>query len=878
MEDTIADLVGKTLSNRYHVVEFLGRGGMAEVYKIWDSDRMIHMAAKVLLKSLAMDKIFLRRFQREADALAGLQHPNIVRFYGMAREESLAFMLLDFIEGTTLQEVIFNQGAGIDPNQILSIIRPICSALHYAHRQGMVHCDIKPGNIMINQQGQALLTDFGIARMTDAATATMVGFGTPAYMAPELILGQDPTPASDIYSLGIVLFEMVTGGERPFTGERAPITGPISEKVRWEQVNLTPPAPRSVNPNITPALETVILKCLAKAPEKRYASTLEFANALEIALENFLYTPVNKSPQPQITVPQHPKSTAYRPQRIAEPERYQPAGLPDIKKPGDKWLFALGLIIIPLVIVLILQLTRGKTTISSQPPPNNAAGFQSIAESPTQRILKTSGRLEELYQFEIVFSEVIIYIEEDGSLSLNYVYDFDIDPSSEPIQYIDISLPSESFDLKSIQADVDNQPITQIEKSPFVNNGIALDLDSNAIQPGESGLVNLWISDIQNVLNPIYQGGQDNYIGISFTPNYFSTQYDLSVSTEYAVTVVLPPGVSEEEGIYYLPNNWPGQSGPKDIGRTADGRVYYYWFTDNADLHSKYTFGASFPAEYVSEDKQAIELTHTQAITPTDTMRLTAKDDADLVFVDAGWFLMGSEEQDAWDNEKPEHSVYLDSYWIYKYEVTNQQFAAFVDATGYQTTAEQAGESWVFTGTKWEEINAANWSAPRGPGSNIQSLDNHPVVHMSWYDASAYCAWAGGRLPTEAEWEKAASSQENLKYPWGDAAPNCSLANYKGCIGGTKPVGQYPAGASPYGALDMVGNVWEWTADWYSNTYYNVSPDTNPQGPPDGTHRVLRGGSWASTTSELPVSGRFRNLPTYTDDNDGFRCVIDANN
>jgi len=280
----------------------------------------------------------------------------------------------------------------------------------------------------------------------------------------------------------------------------------------------------------------------------------------------------------------------------------------------------------------------------------------------------------------------------------------------------------------------------------------------------------------------------------------------------------------------------------------------------------------------VAEDKQAIELTHTQAITPTDTMRLTAKDDAELVFVDAGWFLMGSEDQDAWDNEKPEHSVYLDSYWIYKYEVTNQQFAAFVDATGYQTTAEQAGESWVLIGSEWEEIDGANWSAPRGPGSSIQGLDNHPVVHMSWYDASAYCAWAGGRLPTEAEWEKAASSQENLKYPWGDAAPNCSLANYKGCIGGTKPVGQYPAGASPYGALDMVGNVWEWTADWYSNTYYNVSPDTNTQGPPDGTHRVLRGGSWASTTSELPVSGRFRNLPTYTDDNDGFRCVIDANN
>jgi eukaryotic-like serine/threonine-protein kinase len=223
-------------------------------------------------------------------------------------------------------------------------------------------------------------------------------------------------------------------------------------------------------------------------------------------------------------------------------------------------------------------------------------------------------------------------------------------------------------------------------------------------------------------------------------------------------------------------------------------------------------------------------------------------DGAVMVYVPAGEFLMGSEDEDAWDEEKPEHLVYLDAYWIYKHEVTNQQYRQCVDANACK-----------------EPRSTANY--------NNSSYKNHPVVYVSWDDADAYCQWVGGRLPTEAEWEKAARGTDGRTYPWGDDNPTCNLANHSACEGGTTPVGSYPDGASPYGALDMAGNVWEWVADWYEEDYYSRSPYENPQGPTRWIYRVHRGGSWNSNERNLWVSYRHRNNPDFRGYHYGFRCV-----
>jgi serine/threonine-protein kinase len=257
-----------------------------------------------------------------------------------------------------------------------------------------------------------------------------------------------------------------------------------------------------------------------------------------------------------------------------------------------------------------------------------------------------------------------------------------------------------------------------------------------------------------------------------------------------------------------------------------------------------------------------------------------------MVYVPAGEFLMGSAGRDtgALANEKPQHTVYLDAFWIDRTEVTVAQFRAFVQASGYRTAAEKQGwaYAWVESAKEWQKVNGADWQHPFGPESNAE--DNHPVVQVSWSDAAAYCTWVEGSLPTEAQWEKAARGTDGRIYPWGDIFDGARL-NYcdSRCEGGdrafddgyryTAPVGSYPAGASPYDALDMAGNVWEWTADRYDDGYYADSPAQNPAGPASGQYRVLRGGSWNHDRSGMRAAYRLDGPPGQNVDNFGFRCV-----
>ena len=167
------DLVGKTLRHRYRIDELLGRGGMAEVYKAWDKQRNYYVAVKILREDLAEDREFDRRFRREASALAQLAHRNIVRFYGFERDGYLAFIVMDFVAGSTLRRRIFDADGPLPVDEALSVVEQVASALHYAHAQGVLHRDVKPGNIMIQPDGLVLLSDFGIAKAADAATMTV---------------------------------------------------------------------------------------------------------------------------------------------------------------------------------------------------------------------------------------------------------------------------------------------------------------------------------------------------------------------------------------------------------------------------------------------------------------------------------------------------------------------------------------------------------------------------------------------------------------------------------------------------------------------------------------------------------------------------------
>lgn len=245
-----------------------------------------------------------------------------------------------------------------------------------------------------------------------------------------------------------------------------------------------------------------------------------------------------------------------------------------------------------------------------------------------------------------------------------------------------------------------------------------------------------------------------------------------------------------------------------------------------------------------------------------------------IVYVSAGDFEMGNDSEE--DDSSPMHTVYLDAFWIDQIEVSNAMFSEFVHETGYITQAEKDGWSWDYYNSQWYKTSGADWLHPDGSESSIRGLEDHPVLRVSWDDAQAYCLWANRRLPTEAEWEKGARGIDSRRYPWGNASPSASLLNFDSNIGTTSSVGSYPLGASPYGALDMAGNAWEWVADWYDVDYYSKSPYANPSGPKDGSGRGMRGGSWVWGGETVRVTDREWGRQDESYWSTGFRCAKQA--
>jgi formylglycine-generating enzyme required for sulfatase activity len=231
--------------------------------------------------------------------------------------------------------------------------------------------------------------------------------------------------------------------------------------------------------------------------------------------------------------------------------------------------------------------------------------------------------------------------------------------------------------------------------------------------------------------------------------------------------------------------------------------------------------------------------------------RVSPVDGMVLVEIPAGEFTMGKDEIIGPD-DSPRHQVYLDTFWIDQTDVTNAMFAKCV----------QAGKCTFNIRHAPTEIHYGN-----------PEYADHPVVYVTWYQAVEYCQWAGRRLPTEAEWEKAARGTDGRSFPWGKKPADPTLANYNENLNDTTPVGSYPLGASPYGLLDMAGNVRQWVADWFDALFYRNSPLQNPLGPGLGEKRVLRGGSFKDPANGVRVTVRFAHVPGSAGMNRGFRCV-----
>ncbi len=261
---------------------------------------------------------------------------------------------------------------------------------------------------------------------------------------------------------------------------------------------------------------------------------------------------------------------------------------------------------------------------------------------------------------------------------------------------------------------------------------------------------------------------------------------------------------------------------------------------------------------------------------PSDKMK--------MMYVPAGEFWMGRRQGGGLKDQYPLHKVQLDAYWIDRTEITNAMFAAFLNANFAELSVVhdvvyRKNEPLISLACRTPNcVVGAEHGFDRilWKGSRFEVnpyYPEHPVVLVSWHGAQAYCQWAGARLPTEAEWEKAARGTDGRTYPWGEEL-DCSRANFDGCVRNTTAVDSYPAGVSPYGVLDMAGNALEWVADWYAPDYYSRSPIDNPAGPAIGKKRLVRGGAWRMYDPALRADSRMALNPNFMDTVTGFRCAL----
>jgi serine/threonine-protein kinase len=329
---------GSVVDGRYRLLRKIGSGGMADVWLAEDSHLQRQVALKVLHRRFAQDREFVERFRREAEAAAGLQHPNVVAVFDRGDVDGTYYIAMQLLEGQSLKDLI---DRGLTPEQAVALVRQVLEGARFAHRHGVVHRDLKPQNVIVDGDGKATVTDFGIAR-AGASEITQVGsvMGTPRYLSPEQAQGHDVTSVSDLYSIGVILYEALAG--------RVPFEADSAVAIAMKQVSQPPQRPSTINPEVSPPLDAVVMRALEKDPGQRFQSADAFIAALDAALADpgAGSGTATFAPLPPAVVP---------PGTVADAEDEEE------RKTRRRWLIAIGLAIL-IGALLGLALTRDTTT------------------------------------------------------------------------------------------------------------------------------------------------------------------------------------------------------------------------------------------------------------------------------------------------------------------------------------------------------------------------------------------------------------------------------------------------------------------------------------------------------------------------------------
>ena len=739
----------KTISH-FRIKKKLGQGGMGTVYLAEDIKLKRDVALKILAHETILSTELQTRFEREAQAVAALNHPNIVIIFEVGEHGNRSFIAMEYVEGQSLREMINSQGMPIE--RVIKIVCQVCDGLSHAHEEGIVHRDIKPENILLARNDRVKIADFGIAKLSASTQLTQEGIpiGTPAYMSPEqargeLIIDQ----RSDVFSVGVVLYELLTG-KRPFNGENYYV---VLDGIR----RLTPQPLVSHKPDLSEKFQKIIDNALEKEPKIRYQSVDELSRDLQEMRTQLskqrksvlndkgiqqptavtLHVDESKNVQQQTKPPQLISTGTSQPLSQSNVQRTVTAGAENKKTANRKQIFpsTIGGFVLVILIWWIWQGMNAETGLSIKTKPSGATVFlnnDSLGLTPfngtTSLLGKTALRLQKQ---DYVMIDTSIFITRDENTSYTF--------SLELAGMVTVRIHPENANI-----------ILDEQKINFVRlRNIGLSIGEHKIVVSKKGY------------DPLSE--------------VFTLKQGLNSVLSYSLKI---------------------KSSDPPLG---------------------------------------------------------------MVYIPAGEFLMGS--NDGEDDEKPVHKVYVNDFFMDKYEVSVEKYKLFVNATSHRKP-----DSW----------------------DDQLRKPQRPVVNVSWDDAKTYADWTGKRLPTEAEWEYASrggntgvNGKRRYKYPFGNN-PNVRKANYdwdnsrgdtwkitKRCL---RNIGSYSANG--YGLFDMAGNVYEWCADSYDTKYYEISLTRNPKGPSSGSYRVHRGGGWVNHVRDCRSAAR-----SFSDSADGsgyigFRLVF----
>ena len=870
---------GTVLQGRYRIIRQIGGGGQALVYLAEDTNLGDLRAIKELTPdanaSPQEQQAAYDQFEREARILIELNHPHLVYVWEHSRVGDNAYLVMDYIDGQTLQEIMEQSLRFLPEAAVLRWAGQLCDVLDYLHRQQppIIFRDLKPSNVMLDRSDTVKLIDFGIVRLFQPGKKTdTLKMGTMGYAPPEQYAGKGQTDTrSDVYSLGATLHQLFTKRDPtqhpPFSFDTAP--------------------PRSLNPAISPHVEAAITKALAYDRVHRFQSVREMKRALMGA----------PAPTSKVTIP---RPVAKR--RIEL--RWPLLGLAAFIVVLAWFLVGRGEpglrptpTVAPAVVLATNTatprpgLTASPTSTPIMPSPTPTpmpiltATPTLTPEPPTPTLapptaVPTRERIWEKDSSVMVYvpaGEFLMGSKEDDRDANNdeypqhtiYVSEFWIDKTEVTNEQYGRCVAagacwaSEYADNKLFGGA--DQPVVGVSwydaknYCEWAGKRLPTEAEWEKAARGMDGRKYPWgnsfdgskgnfshADDGYRFTAPVgsYPEGASPYGALDMAGNVWEWCQDWYDEDYYASSPQHDPqGPSSGDDRV--------ARGGSESGHVSHVRAADRFFRAGPD-YRRISLGfrcVSLPP-LLTPEPPTPTLAPPTAVSEGE--RIWEKDSSVMVYVPAGEFLMGSKEDDpdADDNEHPQHTVYVSEFWIDKTEVTNEQYRRCVAAV-VCPASEYAGDK-------------------RFGGAN------QPVVGVSWYDAQNYCEWVGKRLPTEAEWEKAARGTDGRKYPWGDDF-DCQRGNFLGgsCNGYrvTAPVGSFVSGASPYGTLDMAGNVGEWCQDWYDKDYYVSSPQHDPQGPNSGAFRVVRRSSWNHDERFVRAADRDWSGPDSRRSSRGFRCV-----